>query len=82
MKYPHKANPKLRCSALRWDRSLIYIYNDLDDKLGLWLWNLMGMGMRIGVSIFEIKWGRTPATDLVGIRLRAETAIKRAGYER
>lgn len=32
-------------------------------------------GMRIGVRVFEIKWRRTPATDLVGIRLRAEIAI-------
>jgi len=31
--------------------------------------------------VFEIKWGRTPATDLVGIQLRAETAIKRAWWD-
>ena len=31
--------------------------------------------------VFEIKWGRTPATDLVGIQLRAETTIKRAWWD-
>lgn len=42
MKYTHIANPNLRCSVLRWDRSLNNIYHDLDTKLGLWLRNMVG----------------------------------------
>ena len=36
---------------------------------------LDGIRTRLGVCTFEIKWETTPATDLFGIRLRAETAI-------